>query len=70
MSYKGQHLSHNFRPDFVCFEMLTLEIKAVSELCGEHRAQVLNYLKATEFRLGLLVNFGTHPRVEHERLVR
>ncbi len=70
MSYKGQRLDHHFRPDFVCFGAMILEIKSVSELCGEHRAQVLNYLKATEFRLGLLVNFGRHPKVEYERLVR
>jgi len=46
------------------------EIKAVSEFCGEHRAQVLNYLKATGFRLGLLVNFGNHPKLDYERIAR
>jgi GxxExxY protein len=42
----------------------------VKELCNEHRAQVHNYLKATGFRLGLLINFGQHPNLVHERIVR
>ena len=46
-----------------------LEIKAVTELANEHRAQVHNYLKVTGFRLGLLVNFGHYPKVEYERIV-
>jgi GxxExxY protein len=47
-----------------------LEIKAVSELADEHPTQVYNYLKATGHRVGLLVNFGHFPLVEHERIVR
>jgi GxxExxY protein len=47
-----------------------VEIKAVSKLNDEHRSQVHNYLKATGHRLGLLVNFGHHPRLEWERIVR
>ena len=47
-----------------------MEIKAVKELCDEHRAQVHNYLKATGHKLGLLVNFGHYPQVEWERIVR
>ena len=57
-------------PDFICFERIIVEIKAVSKLCDEHRAQVHNYLKATGYRLGLLVNFGHHPKLEYERIVR
>jgi len=44
-------------------------LKAVKELTDEHRAQVLNYLKATGLRLGLLVNFGHYPKVEYERII-
>jgi GxxExxY protein len=46
-----------------------LELKAVSELADEHRAQVQNYLKATGFKLGLLVNFGHYPKLQIERVV-
>ena len=59
-----------YEPDFVCFDAIVVELKAVKELSDEHRAQVHNYLKATGFRLGLLVNFGQHPKLEYERIVR
>ncbi len=70
LTYKGQPLAQTYKPDFVCFEKIILEIKAVSALNDKHRAQVQNYLKATEFKLGLLVNFGHYPKVEWERIVR
>lgn len=69
LSYKGRPLKSRYTPDFVCFDAVIVEIKAVSILADEHRAQVMNYLKATGMRLGLLVNFGHHPKVEWERLV-
>jgi GxxExxY protein len=56
-------------PDFICFEKIILEIKAVSELADPHRAQVHNYLKATGYKLGLLHNFGHCPKLEYERIV-
>ncbi len=46
-----------------------MEIKAVKTLADEHRAQVINYLKATGTQLGLLINFGHYPKIEHERFV-
>ncbi len=46
-----------------------MELKAVRELAPEHKAQLVNYLKATGLRLGLLVNFGSYPNVEIERMV-
>ena len=70
LKYKGQILTQTYKPDFVCFEKIILEIKAVSALNDKHRAQIQNYLKATEFKLGLLVNFGHYPKVEWERIVR
>jgi len=70
LSYKGRKLKQVYIPDFVCFGQIIVEIKAVSKLCDEHRAQVHNYLKATGFRLGLLINFGSHPKLEYERIVR
>jgi GxxExxY protein len=68
--YKGRVLKQTYCPDFVCFDGIIVEIKAVSELHDNHRAQVHNYLKATGLRLGLLVNFGHHPLLEHERIIR
>jgi GxxExxY protein len=70
LSYKGRPLRQRFQPDFVCFEKIILEIKAVSALTDEHRSQVLNYLNATGYRLGLLVNFGHQGKLEWERLVK
>jgi GxxExxY protein len=69
ISYKGRPLKHSYIPDFVCYDKLVLEIKAVSALTDEHRAQVYNQLKATGYKLGLLVNFGHHPKVQYERIV-
>jgi GxxExxY protein len=69
LEYKGCPLQTKYEPDFICYEKIILELKAVSELADEHRAQVLNYLKATRFRLGLLVNFGHYPKVQLERIV-
>jgi len=70
LSFKGQQLRQVFVPDFFCFDKIIVEIKAASELCGDNRAQVHNYLKATGQRLGLLVNFGHQPGLEYERIIR
>ena len=69
LSYKGRPLKRKFRVDFLCFDTVILEIKAVSILTDEHRSQVLNYLNATSCPVALLVNFGSHPKVEYERIV-
>ncbi|MDD5676913.1 MAG: GxxExxY protein [Kiritimatiellae bacterium] len=68
LTYKGYQLKHAYEPDFICYEKIVVEIKAVSQLTDEHRAQVINYLCATGFKLGLLVNFGHYPKLEWERL--
>ena len=68
LEYKGRPLKQVYMPDFVCFSRIIVEIKAVSKLTDEHRAQVHNYLRATGHRLGLLVNFGHYPKVEAERI--
>jgi len=70
LEYKGRELRQVYQPDFLCFDKVILEIKAVTKLADEHRAQVHNYLRATRLRVGLLVNFGHYPLVEHERIVR
>ena len=69
LQYRGHTLVQTFTPDFVCYEKIVLEIKDVSALIDEHRAQLLNYLNATDCELGLLVNFGHYPGLEYERLV-
>jgi GxxExxY protein len=69
ITYKGKLLAQTYRPDFVCFGHVIVELKAVRELAPEHRAQTLNYLKATGLRVGLLVNFGCAPKARVERLV-
>jgi GxxExxY protein len=70
LSYKGRTLQQTYIPDFLCFGKIILEIKAVSQLADEHRAQIHNYLKATGHRVGLLVNFGNYPKVAYERIIR
>ena len=69
LEYKGRILSQSYEPDFLCFGEIIVEIKAVKQLADEHRAQMINYLKATGKKLGLLINFGHHPKIEHERFV-
>ena len=70
LQYKTHRLLTQYKPDFICYEKIILEIKAVRRLSDEHRSQVHNYLKATGFKLGLLVNFGQYPKVIYERIVR
>ena len=70
LHYKGDRLEQTYKPDFICFERIIVELKAVKELGNEHRAQVHNYLKAAGYELGLLANFGHYPKVEIERIVR
>ena len=69
LRYKGRLLTHKYIPDFICYDKIIIELKAVKALADEHRAQVHNYLKATGLRLGLLVNFGHYPKLEYERIV-
>ena len=69
LQYKGIPLKQTYKADFICYGKIIVEIKAVSALAPEHEAQLLNYLKATNLRLGLLVNFGHHPKIEAKRLV-
>ena len=69
LTYRERALTRTFKPDFVCYDKIIVEIKAVSKLIDEHKAQTLNYLHATGFKLGLLLNFGHHPKLEHERFV-
>jgi GxxExxY protein len=68
ISYKGQLLEKKYVADFICFDKIILELKAMDSLADNHLSQVLNYLKATNLRLGLLINFGQSSLV-YKRIV-
>ena len=69
LAYKGQLLELRYKPDFICYDKIIFELKVATELSKEHKAQLFNYLKASDLRLGLLVNFGHHPKVQIERII-
>ncbi len=66
--YKGIKLEKKYIADFICYDKIILELKALSQLTGEHESQILNYLKSTGFKLGLLINFG-ESSLKYKRLV-
>ena len=68
ISYKGNLLAVKYKPDFICYDTIIVELKALDRLSGKEKAQVINYLKATGMERGLLLNFGT-TRLEYERLI-
>jgi GxxExxY protein len=69
LEYKSCPLRSTYEPDFICYDKIVLELKAVTELADEHRAQIQNYLKATGLKLGFLLNFGHYPKAQIERIV-
>ena len=69
LTYKGDELKQAYKPDLICFNRIIVELKAVKEIAPEHKAQVINYLKATGMKLGLLINFGSYPKATIIRLV-
>ena len=68
IKYKGEILDKKYQPDYICYEEVIVEIKAISELSGVEEAQLINYLKATGLKIGLLLNFGSKS-LEHKRFV-
>ena len=69
LHYKNKTLIHTYKADFICFDSILIELKAVKEVTDIHRAQLLNYLNATKLKLGLLVNFSSYPKVYIERIL-
>lgn len=65
--YKGVPIEKTYIPDFFCYGKIIIEIKAVSQLTEEHRAQLLNYLRLTKCKMGLLVNFASYPKATVEQ---
>jgi GxxExxY protein len=68
--YKGQPLKKEYIVDLICYGQIIVELKAMEHLSGREEAQLLNYLKATSLRVGLLINFGNSTKLEWKRFVR
>ena len=68
IKYRGKELKKYYTADYVCYDNIILELKALSELTNTNEAQVLNYLKTTNYKVGLLINFGTKS-LQHKRLI-
>jgi len=68
IQYKGKLLATAYCADFICFDGVVVELKALAHLSGTEEAQVINYLKATGYEVGLLLNFGARSP-QHRRLV-
>jgi GxxExxY protein len=69
IKYKEHLLSKEYVADVVCYDKIIVEFKALDCLTGKEEAQVINYLKATGFKVGVLINFGSHGKLEWKRLV-
>ena len=67
--YKGHLLARHFVADLICYDAIIVELKALNELGPIEQAQILNYLKAANRRVGLLINFGSHGKLEWQRFV-
>ena len=70
ISYKGKTLNKEYFADLVCYDQIIAELKALDRLSGNEDAQILNYLKATGLRVGVIINFGSHGKLEWKRFVK
>jgi len=66
--YKGVPLNKTYQPDFICYDVVIVEMKAISELSGTEEVQLINYLKATALKEGLPINFGTQS-LQYKRFI-
>ena len=69
IEYKGVTLRKKYRVDFICYGQILIELKSIERLSNIEIAQILNYMKITKMRVGLLINFGARPRLEWKRYV-
>src|SRR5262249_8739806 len=69
-SLTGSQLKKEYVPDFICFGKIIVELKAIDQLTCNQEAQILNYLKATGLRVGVLINFGNPKKLEWKRFVK
>jgi GxxExxY protein len=67
--YKGQRLKKDYIADLICYGQIIVELKVLDRLTGKEEAQLLNYLKATGLHVGVLINFGSHGKLEWKRFV-
>ena len=70
ITYKGRILSKQYVADLICYDSIIVEIKSMSKLTGKEEAQLLNYLKASGLKVGLLINFGSCGKLEWKRLMK
>ncbi|MEW5947063.1 MAG: GxxExxY protein [bacterium] len=68
--YKGRKLKKEYYADLLCFGAIIVELKAIERLTERDHAQLLNYLKATGMKVGVLINFGAHGELEWKRFVK
>lgn len=66
--YKEVRLETTYKVDFICFDEVVIELKALAGFSGTEEAQIINYLKATNYEIGLLLNFGNRS-LEHRRFI-
>ena len=66
--YKGVKMDKYYQADFICHNEIVIELKALNDLTTEHESQLINYLKATNKQLGILINFGK-PSLQYKRII-
>ena len=69
IQYKGSTLKKFYEADLICYGKIIVEIKAMDKLTTREESQIINYLKATDFPVGVLINFGAHHDLEWKRMV-
>ncbi len=69
INYKDQPLKTLYVPDIICYNQIIIELKVLERLSGLEEAQIINYLKISKLRVGLLMNFGARPKLEWKRYV-
>ena len=68
IEYKGKKLAKHYYADFICYGEIIIELKALSAITSDHEAQLLNYLKASDINVGLLINFG-EKSLKYKRMI-